>query len=59
MIGEISGLRNLHRGKVWSANSLVGEVPVGVSIGEVSVGSLSSEKCQSGNCLVKEQSYNR
>ena len=55
MIGEISGLGNLRRGKVWSGNSPVGEVSVGrVSIGEVSVGGLSSE-----NCPVKELFYNR
>ena len=60
MIGEISGWGNLCRGKFWSGNSPVGEVPVGgVVIGEVSVRGLSLGKCKSENCPVKELFYNR
>ena len=60
MIWKISGRGNLRRGKVWSGNSPFGEMSVGrVFIEEVPVGGLLLAKCQSGNCQVKELSYNR
>ena len=52
--GKMSGQGSLYQGSAQLENFLVGEVSVWV----VSVGDLSSGKCQSGNCLVRKLSYN-
>ena len=53
--GEMFGRRSLHGRIVQSGNCPVGKIPVR----KMSVGDLSSRKCQSGNSPLKKLSYNR